>query len=67
MDRTAYDHTLATSDFQQFVGKRFVTDADVKQAGTFCPQTLDSDNFYVGIQANVPQKGTYPNVSSDHV
>lgn len=54
MDRTAYGPTLASSDFQQFFVKRFVTDADMKQAGTFCPQTLDSDIFYAEIQANVP-------------
>jgi len=54
MDRTAYGPTLASSDFQQLVGKRFVTDADVKQAGTSCLQTLDSDIFSAGIQANVP-------------
>jgi hypothetical protein len=45
MDRTAYGPTLASSNFQQLVGKRFVTDADVKQAGTSCPQTFDSDIF----------------------
>jgi hypothetical protein len=54
MGRTAYGSTLATSDFQQFFGKRFVTNADVKQAGTFCPQTLDTDILYAEIKANVP-------------
>jgi len=49
MDRTAYGPTLASSDFQQLIGKGFVTDADVKQAGTSCPHI-----FSVGIQANVP-------------
>jgi len=54
MDRTAYCSTLASNDFQQLFGKRFVTDADVKQAATSCPHTLDSDIFSAGIQAIVP-------------
>lgn len=52
--RTAYGSTLASSDFQQLFGKWFVTDTDVKQAGTSCPQTLDNDTCSAGIQANVP-------------
>jgi len=53
-DRTAYGSTLVSSDFQQLFGKRFVTDADVNQADTSCPQTLDSNICSAGIRAKMP-------------
>jgi len=53
-DRTAKGPTIASIDFRQLVGKRFVTDANVKQAGTSCPQTLHSVIFSDRIQTNVP-------------
>ena len=35
--------------------KRFLTDADMKQAVTPCLLTLDSDFFYATVQVLVPQ------------
>ena len=38
---------------KKLAGKRFVTDADVKQAVTSWLQTLDTDMFYAGVRALV--------------
>jgi hypothetical protein len=39
---------------KRLTGKQCAVDADVKQAVTPCPHTLDTDFFYVEIQATVP-------------
>ena len=61
---------LLHSDLQPFgslkkhlASKRFVTDADVKQAVTSSLQTLDTYLFYVGTQVLVPRWVRYWNVS----
>jgi hypothetical protein len=46
-------------------GKKFATDADVKQAVTWL-QTFDTDFFYIVIQALVPRWGKCLNVSGDY-
>ena len=40
---------------KQVTGKRFDTDANVKQAVASCLQTLVTDFFYTGTQALVPR------------
>ena len=46
-------------------GKKFATDADVKQAVTWL-QTFDTDFFYIGMQALVPRWCKCLNVSGDY-
>lgn len=46
-------------------GKRFATDADVKQAVTCCLQTLDTDLFYAVTQTLVLRWGKRLNVNDD--
>jgi hypothetical protein len=48
-------------------GKRFATDADIKQAVTSCLQTLDTDFFCAAIQALMPQWDKRLNVNVDCV
>ena len=40
---------------KHLTGKRFETDADVKQGVTSLLETFETDFFYVGMQALLPQ------------
>jgi hypothetical protein len=46
-------------------GKKFATDADVKQADTSCLQTLVTDLFYGAIQASMPQWDKFSSANCD--
>jgi len=48
-------------------GKRFATDADVKQAVTCWPQILDTDLFYTVTQTLFLRWGKFFNINSDYV
>jgi hypothetical protein len=48
-------------------GKQFTADTDVKQAGTFWLQTLDTDFFCARLQVLMPQWSKHLNVSSSCV
>ena len=52
---------------KHLAGKRFATDADVKQVITSWLQTLDTDFLYAGIQALAPQWERCVNENSDYV
>ena len=47
---------------KHMAGKKFVTDADLKEAVTSRPQTLGTDIFYCGIQALAPRWNEFLNV-----
>ena len=48
-DWEVIDHPLFGPHNKKLAGKRFVTDADVKQVVTSWLQTLDTDTFYAGV------------------
>jgi hypothetical protein len=75
MGRRPYSRDVVSSDFHLFgffekhlAGKRFATDADVKQAVTSWLQTLDTSLFFNGIQVFlVPRWDKCLNVNGDYV
>jgi len=65
---------MLPSDFNLFAplkkhlaGKRFATDADVKQAVTSCLSTLNTNFFCGGIKALVPRRDRRLNVDGEYV
>ena len=52
---------------KKLVGKRFAADVDVKRAVAYWLQTLNTDVFYVGIQAVLPWCDTCLNVNDIYV